>query len=154
MPMAPWSTSETWAVPNSEPKITAPTSCTTAATRLELVSLQLSNANALEVDRLALIELERLSKRFPPGMYYENAFDTTEAVGESIYDVLSTLLEAIVLVILVIYIFLEDWRTTVIPAITIPVSLIGTFAFVKLLGFSINTLTLFWNHVGHRPGGR
>ena len=105
--------------------------------------LQLSNANALQVDRLALIELERLSKRFPPGMYYENAFDTTEAVGESIYDVLSTLLEAIVLVILVIYIFLEDWRTTVIPAITIPVSLIGTFAFVKLLGFSINTLTLF-----------
>jgi HAE1 family hydrophobic/amphiphilic exporter-1 len=105
--------------------------------------LQLSNANALEVDRLALAELDRLYKRFPPGMYYENAFDTTEAVGESIYDVLSTLVEAIVLVILVIYIFLEDWRTTVIPAITIPVSLIGTFAFVKLLGFSINTLTLF-----------
>ena len=105
--------------------------------------LQLSNANALEVDRLALAELERLSKRFPPGMKYENAFDTTEAVGESIYDVLSTLVEAIVLVILVIYIFLEDWRTTIIPAITIPVSLIGTFAFVKMLGFSINTLTLF-----------
>ena len=105
--------------------------------------LQLSNANALEVDRLALVELEKLSKRFPPGMKYENAFDTTEAVGESIYDVLSTLVEAIVLVILVIYIFLEDWRTTIIPAVTIPVSLIGTFAFVKLLGFSINTLTLF-----------
>jgi HAE1 family hydrophobic/amphiphilic exporter-1 len=105
--------------------------------------LQLSNANALEVDRLALAELERLAKHFPPGMKYENAFDTTEAVGESIYDVLSTLVEAIILVILVIYIFLEDWRTTIIPAITIPVSLIGTFAFVKLLGFSINTLTLF-----------
>ena len=85
----------------------------------------------------------RLAKRFPPGMKYQLAFDTTDAVGESIRDVLSTLLEAIVLVILVIFIFLQDWRTTVIPAVTIPVSLIGTFAFVKLLGFSINTLTLF-----------
>jgi hydrophobic/amphiphilic exporter-1 (mainly G- bacteria), HAE1 family len=104
---------------------------------------QLSNANALEVRRLALGELQRLSKRFPPGMVSEDAFDTTEAVSESIKDVLTTLLEAIALVILVIFIFLEDWRTTVIPSVTIPVSLIGTFAFVKLLGFSINTLTLF-----------
>ena len=105
--------------------------------------LQLSNANALEVDRLALAELDRLSKRFPPGMKYKNAFDTTDAVGQSINDVLTTLLMAIFLVILVIFIFLGDWRSTVIPAVTIPVSLIGTFAFVKLLGFSINTLTLF-----------
>jgi hydrophobic/amphiphilic exporter-1 (mainly G- bacteria), HAE1 family len=104
---------------------------------------QLSTANALEVDRLAIAELERLSKRFPPGMKYELAFDTTDAVGESIRDVLSTLLQAIVLVILVIFIFLEEWRSTIIPAVTIPVSLIGTFAFVKLLGFSVNTLTLF-----------
>lgn len=105
--------------------------------------LQLSNANALQVDRLALAELDRLSKRFPPGMIYKNAFDTTDAVGQSIRDVLTTLLMAIFLVILVIFIFLEDWRSTIIPAVTIPVSLIGTFAFVKLLGFSINTLTLF-----------
>ena len=104
---------------------------------------QLSNANALDVRRLALAELMRLSKRFPPGMMVEDAFDTTEAVSESIKDVLTTLLEAIGLVILVIFIFLEDWRTTVIPSVTIPVSLIGTFAFVKLLGFSINMLTLF-----------
>jgi len=104
---------------------------------------QLSTANALEVDRLALAELDRLSKRFPPGMVYENAFDTTDAVGESIREVLSTLLEAIGLVILVIFVFLEDWRSTIIPSVTIPVSLIGTFAFVKLLGFSVNTLTLF-----------
>ena len=104
---------------------------------------QLSNANALEVDRDAIAELERLSRRFPPGMTYKLAFDTTDAVGESIRDVLSTLVEAIILVVLVIFIFLQDWRTTVIPAVTIPVSLIGTFAFVKLLGFSINTLTLF-----------
>src|SRR5450755_1720936 len=104
---------------------------------------QLSTANALEVDRLVIAELDRLAKHFPPGMQYKNAFDTTEAVSESIRDVLTTLIEAIVLVILVIFIFLQDWRSTVIPAVTIPVSLIGTFAFVKLLGFSVNTLTLF-----------
>jgi hydrophobic/amphiphilic exporter-1 (mainly G- bacteria), HAE1 family len=104
---------------------------------------QLSTANAIDVDRKALAELDRLSKHFPPGMKYENAFDTTDAVSESIKDVLSTLLEAIALVILVIFVFLEDWRSTIIPSVTIPVSLVGTFAFVKLLNFSINTLTLF-----------
>ena len=104
---------------------------------------QLSTANAMQVDRMVLAELERLSKRFPPGMKYENAFDTTDAVSESINDVLITLIEAIVLVILVIFVFLEDWRSTIIPSVTIPVSLIGTFAFVKLLNFSVNTLTLF-----------
>jgi HAE1 family hydrophobic/amphiphilic exporter-1 len=104
---------------------------------------QLSSANALQVDRDAIRELDRLSKRFPPGMRHQLAFDTTDAVGESIRDVLTTLLQAIVLVVLVIFIFLQDWRTTIIPAVTIPVSLVGTFAFVKLLGFSINTLTLF-----------
>ena len=104
---------------------------------------QLSTANALDVDRRCIAELERLSKRFPPGMKYELAFDTTDAVSESIRDVVFTLGEAIILVILVIFVFLEDWRSTIIPAVTIPVSLIGTFAFVKLLGFSINTLTLF-----------
>src|SRR5438445_3172711 len=104
---------------------------------------QLSTANALEVDRTAIAELERLSKHFPPGMVYNLAFDTTDAVSESIKDVLGTLIQAIVLVILVIVIFLEDWRSSIIQAVTIPVSLVGTFAFVKLLGFSINTLTLF-----------
>jgi HAE1 family hydrophobic/amphiphilic exporter-1 len=104
---------------------------------------QLSNANALEVDRAALAELERLSKQFPVGLKYHLAFDTTDVVGESIREVMFTLLGAITLVILVIFLFLQDWRTTLIPAVTIPVSLIGTFTFVKLLGFSVNTLTLF-----------
>ena len=104
---------------------------------------QLSNANALEVDRAAIAELERLSKQFPAGLKYNVAFDTTDVVGESIRDVLLTLLEAILLVILVIFVFLQDWRTTLIPAVTIPVSLVGTFVFVKLFNFSINTLTLF-----------
>jgi hydrophobic/amphiphilic exporter-1 (mainly G- bacteria), HAE1 family len=105
--------------------------------------MQLSNANALEVQRAALLEMDRLAQRFPPGMKFRIAFDTTEVVAASIHDVLFTLAVAIALVILVIFVFLEDWRTTLIPAVTIPVSLIGTFAFVKLLGFSINTLTLF-----------
>ena len=104
---------------------------------------QLSTANALDVDRRAIAELDRLSKSFPPGMHYKLAFDTTDAVGESIRDVLYTVGSAILLVILVIFIFLGDWRTTMIHFIATPVSLIGTFAFVKLLGFSINTLTLF-----------
>jgi hydrophobic/amphiphilic exporter-1 (mainly G- bacteria), HAE1 family len=104
---------------------------------------QLSTANALDVDRRAVAELDRLSKRFPPGMHYRLAFDTTDAVSESIRDVLFTVGSAILLVILVIFLFLGDWRTTLIHFIATPVSLIGTFAFVKLLGFSINTLTLF-----------
>ncbi len=105
--------------------------------------MQLSNANALDVDRAVLAELARLSKNFPPGLKYAVAFDTTTAVRESIDEVLKTLAIAIGIVILVIFLFLQSWRSTLIPAITIPVSLIGTFAFVKLFGFSINSLTLF-----------
>ena len=104
---------------------------------------QLPGANALDVDKGVRRELEHLSKNFPPGLKYAIAFDTTEVIGKSIKDVLITLLEAIGLVVFVIYLFLQDWRSTFIPAITIPVSLIGTFIFVKALGFSINTLTLF-----------
>ena len=108
-----------------------------------LAVTQLPGANALDVDKAAKAEFLRLSKNFPPGLKYAIAFDTTTVIGESIRDVLITLLQAICLVIIVIYLFLQDWRSTLIPAITIPVSLIGTFIFVKLLGFSINTLTLF-----------
>jgi len=108
-----------------------------------LAVTQLPGANALDVDKAAKAELLRLSKNFPTGIKAAVAFDTTTVIGESIRDVLITLLEAIALVVIVIYLFLQDWRSTFIPAITIPVSLIGTFIFVKLLGFSINTLTLF-----------
>ncbi len=104
---------------------------------------QLSTANALDVDRRAIAEMDRLSKSFPPGMHFKVAFDTTDAVGEGIRDVVYTVGSAILLVVLVIFIFLGDWRTTMIHFIATPVSLIGTFIFVKLLGFSINTLTLF-----------
>ena len=108
-----------------------------------LALTQLPGANALDVDRAAKAELVRLSKNFPPGLKAAVAFDTTTVIGESIQDVLQTLLQAIILVVIVIYVFLQDWRSTLIPAITIPVSLVGTFIFVKAFGFSINTLTLF-----------
>jgi len=105
--------------------------------------MQLSNANALEVDRRARAMLKELSKTFPPGLDYAIAFDSTTVVGDSIREVMVTLGEAIAIVILVIFLFLLDWRATIIPAVTIPVSLIGTFAFIKIFGFSINSLTLF-----------
>ena len=104
---------------------------------------QLPTANALDVDRAVKEELARLAQRFPPGMKYAFAFDSTTFVGESIREVLKTLIEAVIFVMIVMFLFLQDWRSTLIPAVTIPVSLIGTFAFIKLLGFSINTLTLF-----------
>ncbi len=104
---------------------------------------QLPTANALDVRDAVFREMERLSKSFPPGLTYRPGTDTTLAVRASIHEVLITLAEAIALVILVIFVFLHGWRSVLITAVTLPVSLVGTFAFVKLLGFSINTLTLF-----------
>ncbi len=105
--------------------------------------MQLPTANALDVDKAVRSQLARLSKRFPPGLRYAVAFDTTTFVGDSIREVLKTLGEAIFFVMLVMFVFLQDWRSTMIPAVTIPVSLVGAFAFIRLLNFSINTLTLF-----------
>jgi HAE1 family hydrophobic/amphiphilic exporter-1 len=104
---------------------------------------QLPTANSLDVERAVTAELDRLARSFPPGMRYMVSFNTTDVVEASIREVVTTLIEAIVLVVLVIFVFLQTWRSTLIPAITIPVSLIGAFAFVKVMGFSINTLTLF-----------
>ncbi|MGA8727663.1 MAG: efflux RND transporter permease subunit, partial [Terracidiphilus sp.] len=104
---------------------------------------QLSNANALDVDARAKVVLAGLAKSFPPGLEYVIAFDSTTVIGDSIREVLITLAQAIAIVIAVIFLFLLDWRATIIPAVTIPVSLIGTFAFIKVFGFSINSLTLF-----------
>jgi len=105
--------------------------------------LQLQDANSLSVSRGVNQTMEELAKQFPPGVRYKVAFDSTVFVNESINEVLKTLIIAISLVILTIFFFLQDWRTTMIPAITIPVSLLGTFALLKVFGFSINTLTLF-----------
>ena len=104
---------------------------------------QLPGSNALDVKKKVDATVAQLAKEFPPGLVYETAFDTTAPVSASINDVVITLLQAILLVIATIYLFLQSLRSTLIPAITIPVSLLGTFAFVKLFGFSINTLTLF-----------
>jgi HAE1 family hydrophobic/amphiphilic exporter-1 len=104
---------------------------------------QLPTANALDVRDAVTAEMARLSKQFPPGMEYRPGTDTTLAVRASISEVIRTLIEAILLVILVIFLFLHGWRSVLITALTLPVSLVGTFAFVKLFDFSINTLTLF-----------
>jgi len=104
---------------------------------------QLSNANALDVDKRCKQVFAELQKSFPPGLKGIIAVDTTTVVSDSIHEVEKTLAEAIIIVIIVIFLFLQDWRATIIPAITIPVSLIGTFAFIKMFGFSINSLTLF-----------
>jgi HAE1 family hydrophobic/amphiphilic exporter-1 len=103
----------------------------------------LPTANAIDVFNGVMAEMERLERNFPPGLEWQVAFDNVSVVRESIIEVLWTLAEAIGLVVLVMFLFLQNWRSTIIPAITIPVSLIGTFAFIKLFDFSINTLTLF-----------
>ena len=104
---------------------------------------QLPGANALDVANAVYANMERLSKRFPKGLKYAISYDTTLFVRESIKEVVKTLIEAMLLVFFVVYIFLQNWRATLIPAIAIPVSLVGTFAVLKAFGFSINTLTLF-----------
>jgi HAE1 family hydrophobic/amphiphilic exporter-1 len=105
--------------------------------------LALPTANALEIQRGVTDEMVRLEQSFPPGLQYDIAFDTTTVVRESIAEVAKTIGEAVLLVVVVMFLFLQSWRATLIPALTIPVSLIGAFAFVHLAGFSINTLTLF-----------
>jgi HAE1 family hydrophobic/amphiphilic exporter-1 len=108
-----------------------------------LVIYQLPGANATEVARLVKLEIEKLSARFPDGLEYAIPYDTTEFISRSIDEVKTTLFQAIVLVILVVFLFLQNWRATLIPTIAIPVSLIGTFAFMLVMGYSINTITLF-----------
>jgi hydrophobic/amphiphilic exporter-1 (mainly G- bacteria), HAE1 family len=105
--------------------------------------LALPTANALEIQRGIAAEMVRLQQSFPPGLQYRIAFDTTLVVQESIREVIETIAIAIGLVVLVMFLFLQSWRATLIPTLTLPVSLVGAFAFVNLLGFSINTLTLF-----------
>ncbi|HEU4686004.1 MAG TPA: multidrug efflux RND transporter permease subunit [Nitrospira sp.] len=100
-------------------------------------------ANALDTVKRVRAEIERLSKAFPPGMSYDIPYDTTIFIEVSIEEVIKTLVIALILVILVVYLFLQSWRATLIPAVAVPVSLIGTFAAMAAFGFSINTLTLF-----------
>ncbi len=103
---------------------------------------QLPGANALNVTSGVKEAMERLSKHFPDDLNYQITFDTSEFVRISLFELVVTLLEAVGLVVLVIFIFLQSWRAAIIPVIAIPVSLIGTFAIMMAFGFSINTLTL------------
>jgi hydrophobic/amphiphilic exporter-1 (mainly G- bacteria), HAE1 family len=104
---------------------------------------QLPGSNVLEVSRLVEAKMEELRQNFPPGVVAESVFDTVSFVEESNKEVIYTLGEAIFLVIIVIFVFLQNWRATVIPTIAIPVSLLGAMVFAKLFGFSINSLTMF-----------
>lgn len=104
---------------------------------------QLPGANALEVANSVKAKMAELEPYFPPGVHYRIILDTTDYVTESIDDLLVTFLETTLIVMIVIMIFIQNWRAVIIPMITIPVSLIATFAVMKLLGFTLNTLTLF-----------
>lgn len=104
---------------------------------------QLPGSNAIKAAEGARALMAAAKKSFPPGLDYTTALDTTLPVTEGIHEILKTLIEAIILVIIVVFIFLQGWRATLIPLLAVPVSLIGTFALFPLLGFSINTLSLF-----------
>jgi multidrug efflux pump len=108
-----------------------------------LALFQLPGANALATAESIRAEMERLAERFPPGMEYRIVYDTTVFVDESVHEVYKTLVEAFILVFLVVLIFLQDWRATLLPMIDVPVSLIGTLAVMSVLGFSLNNLSLF-----------
>ena len=107
-----------------------------------LAIYQLPDSNALEDEKKVLKLMSQLKDRFPADMNYAVSLDTTLAVSEGIYDILRTLAMALVLVILVVFIFLQGWRASLIPLLAVPVSLIGTFAFFPIFGFSLNTLSL------------
>ena len=104
---------------------------------------QTPGSNALDAAREAQQLMAKLSESFPPGMQYTESLNTTLAVTAGIEEIVKTLFEALLLVIVVVFIFLQGWRATLIPLLAVPVSLIGTFAIFPLLGFSINTLSLF-----------
>jgi HAE1 family hydrophobic/amphiphilic exporter-1 len=103
---------------------------------------QAPGSNAVELSQNIRKEMERLSQRFPEGIRWDVSMDTTYAITAGIKDIIITLIEALILVILVVFIFIQDWRATLIPVIAIPVSLIGAFIFFPMLGFTINVLSL------------
>ena len=107
-----------------------------------LAIYMLPGANAMEVAKSVKEAMEEISKNFPEGMSYELPFDMTTYISESIHEVYKTLFEALILVIIVVYLSLQSWRATVIPLVAVPISLIGTFGFMLIFGFSLNILTL------------
>ena len=108
-----------------------------------LAIYQLSGSNALEVSQGVEKVLAEFQAGLPPGMKLEKIYDVTDFISASIEGVSHSLRDAVVLVVLILFLFLQDWKATLMPAISIPVALVGTFAFVKVFGFSLNQLTLF-----------
>jgi HAE1 family hydrophobic/amphiphilic exporter-1 len=107
-----------------------------------LAIFQAAGSNALQLQSSVKAKMDELAKRFPPGIAYAMHYDTTRFVSAAMRDVLLTLFEALILVVFVVYVFLQSWRTTLIPVIAIPVSLIATLVVMRLLGFSLNMLSL------------
>ncbi|MFN3841611.1 MAG: efflux RND transporter permease subunit, partial [Cyclobacteriaceae bacterium] len=107
-----------------------------------IVVYQMPGSNALDVAALVETTMTELSSRFPEDLTYDISLNTTRAVSVGIEEIIHTLFEAVILVILVVFLFLQDWRATLIPLLTVPVSLIGTFIIFPLLGFSVNVLSL------------
>ncbi|HEX4422348.1 MAG TPA: multidrug efflux RND transporter permease subunit [Kofleriaceae bacterium] len=108
-----------------------------------VAAYQTPGSNSLAVARDIRATMEDLAKRFPPGIAYRISLDTTRPVTAGIREIVETLIEAVLLVVLVVFIFLQSWRATLIPLLTVPVSLVGAFALFPLFGFSVNTLSLF-----------
>lgn len=105
--------------------------------------LQTPGSNALAAAKAVKARMKELAEDFPPGLSYAIPYDPTLFVEESSKEVITTLIQAILLVVLVLFLFLQNWRATIVPAVVIPVALVGTFAFIKIFDFSINSLTLF-----------
>ncbi|MSR30853.1 MAG: efflux RND transporter permease subunit [Gemmataceae bacterium] len=110
---------------------------------LTMAVFQLPGTNALEVGDAVKKKMKELEKRFPPGLAYKIVHDTTPFIQDSIREVFKTLRDAIILVGIVVLVFLQSWRATLIPLVAVPVAIIGTFAFMAVLGFSINNISLF-----------
>ena len=110
---------------------------------VSLAIFQLPDANALDTADIVKAKINELAKEFPEGLNYEIRYDTTPFIRESIGEVVKTLREAVLLVAIVVLLFLQNWRSAIIPLIAVPVAIIGTFAVMAAIGFSLNNLTLF-----------
>src|SRR5216117_527902 len=104
---------------------------------------QLPGSNALETARRVRAKMEELKNRFPDGVDYSIVYDTTPFIQQSIHEVFKTLRDAVILVAAVVLLFLQNWRSAIIPLIAVPVAIVGTFAVMAAMGFSLNNLTLF-----------
>src|SRR5207237_3887585 len=104
---------------------------------------QLPGSNALDVAKQVRVKMEELKGRFPDGVDYSIVYDTTPFINESIREVFKTLRDAVLLVAIVVLVFLQNWRSAIIPLVAVPVAIIGTFAVMAAFGFSLDNLTLF-----------